>query len=43
MYADQKKIFSFDISDEGKKELEIISRIYLNEKLEKEYKFEKLV
>ena len=43
MYADQKKIFSFDISDEGKKELEIISRIYLNEKLEKEYKFEKFV
>lgn len=42
MIADPKKIFSFSLSDESIKELEIISNIYLNEKLEKEYKLEKL-
>lgn len=42
MLADSKKIFSFSISEEGKKELEIISSLYLNNKLEKEYKLEKL-
>lgn len=40
--ADSKKIFSFELSDNCKKELELISSIYLNEKLEKEYKLEKL-
>lgn len=40
--ADSKKIFSFDLSDKSKKEFEIVSRLYLNEKLEKEYKVEKL-
>ena len=33
-----KKLFSFNISEDNKKELEIISRIYLNDKLDKEYK-----
>ena len=33
-----KKIFSFDVPEESIKELEIISKIYLQEKLEKEYK-----
>ena len=33
-----KKIFSFDIPKEAIKELEIISKIYLQEKLEKEYR-----
>lgn len=42
MIADPKKIFSFVISEEGKKELEIISSLYLNDKLDKEYKLEKL-
>ena len=42
MVADPKKIFSFSISEEGKKELEIISSLYLNDKLEKEYKLEKM-
>lgn len=42
MISDPKKIFSFSLSDEGIKELELISNIYLNEKLEKEYKLEKL-
>ena len=32
-----KKIFSFNLKDESLKELKLISKIYLNEKLEKEY------
>lgn len=39
--ADSKKIFSFSLSDTSLKEFEIVSRIYLNEKLEKEYTIEK--
>lgn len=35
--SDPKKIFSFELSDENKKELQIISKIYLNECLDKEY------
>ena len=37
--APAQKLFSFNMSDENKKQLEIIARIYSNEKLEKEYKF----
>ena len=37
-----KKIFSFNLSENASKEFEIVSRLYLNEKLEKEYKIEKL-
>ena len=33
-----KKLYSFSLSDECIKELELVSKIYLNEKLEKEYK-----
>lgn len=40
--ADSKKIFSFDLSEKALKEFEIVSRLYLNEKLEKEYKIDKL-
>lgn len=36
--AEPKKIFSFNISDQAKKELEIVGKLYLEEKLEKEYK-----
>ena len=36
--ADAKKIFSFDVPEDSIKELEIISKIYLQEKLEKEYR-----
>ena len=36
--SDAKKIYSFDVPEDSIKELEIISRIYLQEKLEKEYK-----
>lgn len=40
--ADAKKIFSFTIKEESLKEFELITRIYFNEKLEKEYKLEDL-
>lgn len=36
--SNAKKIFSFEVPKETIKELEIISKIYLQEKLEKEYK-----
>ena len=35
-----KKIFSFNIPEDDKKTLILISKIYINEKLEKEYKLE---
>ena len=38
--VDAKKIFSFDIPEEAIKEFDLITKIYLNEKLEKEYKLE---
>lgn len=37
-----KQLYSFDLKDESLKELELISKIYLNEKLEKEYKLNDL-
>lgn len=40
--TDVKKIYSFNIPEDDKKELELISRIYMNEKLESEYKLEDL-
>lgn len=40
--APAKKIFSFSVSEESRKELKLISNLYLNKNLEKEYKFEKL-
>ena len=36
--ADSKKLFSFEIPEDSIKELEIISKVYLEEKLEKHYK-----
>lgn len=36
--APAKKLYSFQISDENKKQLEIVAKLYLNNKLEKEYK-----
>ena len=36
--ADAKKIYSFTVPDSTGKELEIISKLYLTENLEKEYK-----
>lgn len=40
--APPKKLFSFQVSEASRKELQIISKIYLNEKLEKEYKLEEM-
>ena len=40
--APAKKIFSFNIPETAIKELEIVTKLYLNEKLEKEYKLENL-
>ena len=40
--APPKKLFSFNLKDESLKELKIIAKLYLNEKLEKEYKMEEL-
>lgn len=40
--APAKKIFGFNIPENSIKELEIVSKLYLNEKLEKEYKLEEL-
>ena len=36
--SDPKKIFSFEIPKEAINELKLISKIYVTEKLEKEYK-----
>ena len=36
--ADAKKIYSFQIPQDAIEELKIISKLYLTEKLEKEYK-----
>ncbi len=36
--APAKKLFSFSIPEQSIRELELISKLYLNEKLEKEYK-----
>lgn len=40
--SESKKIFSFNMPEEDLKELQIIAKIYFNEKLEKEYKLEEL-
>ena len=40
--APPKKLFSFSLSENGINELSLISQVYLNEKLEKEYKLEKM-
>lgn len=40
--APAKKIYSFNIKDESLEEFKLISKIYFNEKLEKEYKLEEL-
>lgn len=39
--ADSKKLFSFNISDISKKELELISSLYINTKLDTDYKLKK--
>ena len=36
--APAKKLFSFDLKNDSLKELKLVSKVYLNEKLEKNYK-----
>ncbi len=38
IWADAKKIFSFDVSEENKRELGLLTKTYFNKCLEKEYK-----
>lgn len=40
--APPKRLFAFNLKDEGLREFELITKIYFNEKLEKEYKLEEL-
>ena len=40
--APPKKIYSFDLKDESLEEFKLITKLYFNEKLEKEYKIEEL-
>ena len=40
--APPKKLFSFNLSEQSLRELELICKVYLNEKLDKEYKLDKL-
>ena len=40
--APPKKLFSFNLSEQNIKEIELIAKIYLNEKLDKEYKLKKM-
>ena len=40
--APPKKLFSFNLSEEAQKELELVSKLYLNDKLDKEYRLERL-
>ena len=40
--APPKKLYSFNIKDESLEEFKLITRIYFNQKLEKEYKLEEL-
>ncbi len=40
--APPKKVFSFNIGEEASKELSIIAKLYLNDKLEKEYKMDNI-
>lgn len=41
--SDVKKLFSFNIPDDSKEEIKLISKVYLDEKLEKTYRFDKIV
>lgn len=40
--APPKKLFSFNLSEDNIKELNLIAKLYLNDKLDKEYKLEEL-
>ena len=40
--APSKKLYSFNIKDEALEEFKLITKLYFNEKIEKEYKIEEL-
>ena len=40
--APAKKLFSFELKNEALEEFKLITRIYFNEKMEKEYKVEEI-
>ena len=40
--APAKKLYSFNIKDEALEEFKLITKLYFNQKLEKEYKLEEL-
>ena len=40
--APSKKLYSFNIKDESLEEFKLITKLYFNDKLEKEYKVEDL-
>lgn len=41
--SDAKKIFSFNVPESSVEELKLIAKVYLDEKLEKTYKFDKII
>lgn len=41
--SDAKKLFSFNVPESSIEELKLASKVYMEEKLEKTYKFEKFV
>lgn len=41
IFCPHKKVFSFDLPEESIRELSLVSKLYLDDKLEKEYKLEK--
>ena len=41
--GEPKKLFSFNIPEDALEELKLVSKVYLDEKLEKSYKFEKII
>lgn len=41
--GEAKKLFSFSVPEECAEELKLIAKVYLDEKLEKNYKFEKII
>jgi len=41
--SEAKKLFSFSVPEDSIEELKLISKVYLEEKLEKSYKFEKII
>ena len=41
--ADAKKLFSFSVPEASVEEIKLIAKVYLEEKLEKSYRFDKIV